>query len=161
MKLRRLSIVVLSAGCTLLLGKPYEPIKSVPPGMAVVYVYAGDVDSLQTVLIDKDAETADATHSISMLKESYYPYLLGAGMVRVLTVDGEEPECVRFEAIPGLQYWVRIAKEGAETRRIEVVSKDVGLAEIAGHRRISEEAKERAEGSYPVPCPENAAEGSR
>lgn len=163
MKRRALTVgALLCTGCSLLLGKPYQQMPSVPPGMSVIYFYAGDVRPLQTVLVDTTPHSPSAEVSIAMVDGGYYPYLHEPGVLRLLTnVDTDEPACVTIETVSGFHYWVRVAKPGASTRPIEIVSPAEGESEIAGHRKISGEGRSDSDDRYEVDCPQNGAEGTR
>jgi hypothetical protein len=144
-----------------LLGKTYKPRQSLPQSMSILYLYAGeDVGALQNVIVDRNPNTPAGTHAIRMFKGGYFPYMLPAGPVRILTTAGDEPACVSLQAQPGLHYWVRIS--GADTDpRIEVVDRDTGEHEISDHREIGTEARSEANGAYDVPCPQASSPGAR
>ena len=154
-------LVMLACSCKATLGERYEPRKTLPGSMAIIYLYSGDIDTLQKVYVDREPQNPAATHSITMIKDGYFPYMAPAGPVRILTTAGKEPFCISMETLPGFQYWVRVAGKKADTQRIEAVPADVGQSEISAHREIGIGARKDATGVYDIPCPENAAAGKR
>jgi hypothetical protein len=156
-----LCLVGLAAGCSLFLGETYHPRRTLPGSMTVIYVYSGDIDARQEVVIDREPHTPAATHSVRMIKDGYFQYLMPAGPVRILTPAGDEPFCISLDALPGFQYWVRISGPNAKEQRVEVVVPETGQKEISAHREISTARFRDARGAYEVDCPENAASGTR
>lgn len=155
------ALMLVNLGCSALLGKPYRARKTLPGSMAMIYIYSGEIDALQNVLIDREPRTPAATHSLTMIKNGYFPYLMPAGPVRILTTAGKEPYCISMETLPGFHYWVRVSGKNADVQRVEVVTPDVGEREISGHREMGTGARDEAKGVFDVPCPENAASGTR
>ena len=146
-----LAMAVLLSGCALMLGKSYTRFDPVPGGMGVIYIYAGDILSLQHVHVDRDPTTDGITHTISMVKNGYYPYLTPAGLVRVLSGPADSASCVLLEVQPNSQHWVRVSK-GAP--RVIALAQQAAEKEIAGHREISRESQGPGTGTYPAEdCP--------
>lgn len=143
--------VSLLAGCTLLLGKQYHRYQPVPGGMGAIYIYSADITPLQHVHVDRDPTTDGITHTISMVKDGYYPYLASPGLVRVLSGPAEAASCVMVAVTANSHHWVRVS---SNEPRVLLVPAAEAEKEIAGLREISQESRERGAGSYPAKdCP--------
>lgn len=151
--MRHLLVTVagLLAGCSLMLGKTYTRFETVPGGMGVIYIYAGDVMELQNVHIDHDPQTDGATRTVSMVSGGYYPYLVAPGLVRVLSGPEDGASCVMISVTANSQHWVRVTRQAP---RVTALAADIAEPEISGLREISRENLTNASGRYPADeCP--------
>ncbi len=140
------SLAALTAmGCSMFLGKSYSRFNHVPGGMGAIYIYSGNISTLQHVHVDREPETNGITHTISMIGNGYFAYLAPPGLVRVLSGPPDAPDCVLIAVQADSHHWVRASKASP---RVVALGRAAAEVEIAGHREISSESREAGAGSY-------------
>jgi hypothetical protein len=146
-------------GCALLLGKPYEPLKKVPAGMGVVYIYDAGARLGQTVYIDPDLSTPSAKHYLVLATNGYYPYLTREGRVRVFEDDADNPlGCAEVSVASGEAAWVSVGQKG-ESLVVRAVPAAEANASLGAHRRLSRDVLGDAGGvATPTRCEGPATE---
>lgn len=142
--------VALLGGCALLKGATFEKSK-VPMGMSMIYVYANDeLGTGQAAYVDKTPETPDADDKIILLENTYYPYLVPAGPVRVFTdAASGQPRCVAFLAQEKASYYVRVRQRGDENR-VELLDAEMASPEIGKTNKLNKEAVGDSDATFPL-----------
>lgn len=141
------AIASLSVGCALMLGDAYAPLKNVPDGMGVIYIYDGDAGIGTRVFIDPDLTSPSAKHYLILAQDGYYPYLTSEGSARVFVDDeGNQFGCAEVTVSQAQPVWVRVSERG-ETLTVQAVSADEANRELGKHRRLTREALVDAAGT--------------
>ncbi len=146
MKLVPIFVLFLTA-CA---GPSFETIK-VPLEMTVIYLYSTDsVGAGQAAYVDSTVGTPDADKKIIVLEDSYYPYLMAPGQVRVYTNgDSGAAGCISFFAQTGASYYVRVRQRDDENL-VELMDKSVAEPEISKTHLLPKESRTEPDKTHPT-----------
>jgi hypothetical protein len=148
------------AGCALMLGDAYEPLRTVPRGMGVVYIYDSGAGVGSRVFIDPDLETPSARHYLVMAPDGYYPYLTSEGTIRIFDDTPSNPfGCVEIEVKSAEPKWVSVSERG-DVLEVKTVEPANATSELGKHRRLTRRALAKSSGvSTPTNCKGTKAAG--
>ncbi len=136
--------------CALFNGPAYETTK-VPLEMTVIYIYGNsDVGSGQAAYVDSTVETPDADKKIIVLDDSYYPYIMAPGQVRVYSsADSGTAKCISFMAQSGASYYVRVRQRDDENL-VELLDRVVAEPEISQTHLMPKESRTAPDKTHPT-----------
>lgn len=143
-------LALLLPSCALFNGPAYETAK-VPLEMTVVYIYGNsDVGAGQAAYVDSTVETPDADKKIIVLDDSYYPYIMAPGPVRVYSsADSGTAKCISFLAQSGASYFVRVRQRDDENL-VELLDRVVAEPEIAQTHLMPKESRTAPDKTHPT-----------
>lgn len=146
-------IVFLAAclpSCALFNGPAYETTK-VPLEMTVIYIYGNsDVGSGQAAYVDSTVGTIDADKKIIVLDDSYYPYILPPGPVRVYSsADSGTATCISFLAQSGASYYVRV-RQREDENLVELLDRSMAEPEISQTHLLPKESRTAPDKTHPT-----------
>ncbi len=143
-------LAVFLPSCALFNGPAYETTK-VPLEMTVIYIYGNsDVGSGQAAYVDSTVGTPDADKKIIVLDDSYYPYILPPGPVRVYSsADSGTAKCISFLAQSGASYYVRVRQRDDENL-VELLDRVVAEPEISQTHLMPKESRTAPDKTHPI-----------